>query len=539
MEISAGLRKASETLSNINFTGVTQGECAVDAYVEEHKPLGPPAPSENTGIPFPMPEDEAGRLETLRKFQVMDTDADFSFDNITQLASTIFGMPICLVSLLDGKRQWFKSKHGLDAESTPRDQALCNYVISEKTQDVVVLHPLDDERTKNNPLVLSIPIGHYAGAALKVGNHRIGTLCMLDYKRHPDWTEENKEKLRRMAACVVDLLWLHKRRMDDVQRKKQLGMEKNVLLSSISAISQGTLIVDANSPDYPVAFINKGVKRLFGLKEEEIIGKPLRDVITHSGTNQDDLDKLLCAINFRTRQVVTMECEKRTLLSQTSNTPPQKFWAKFSVVSLNQLVDDEIPLPGETPAPKRDLPKALIAAEKGNTQELSQYVLLEIANGTERMMADQEAEKLQKEAIFAMESRKALMVNLSREFRGKLDIIIQASTYVMSNQSLPYEYRVALQASLEQALSLNAISSMMGEQQFEQGEEDGEWNDVATKNNNRIPHIPAPAPGAYDGLPPLNEPQPLTSNYGAKRDFDTAGFDDGNGSYMAKQHKTA
>ena len=61
----------------------------------------------------PFPENEAARFAALKNYQVLDTEAEQDFDDLTVLASQICGTPIALVSELDGQRQWFKSKFGI------------------------------------------------------------------------------------------------------------------------------------------------------------------------------------------------------------------------------------------------------------------------------------------------------------------------------------------------------------------------------------------------------------------------------------------
>ena len=61
----------------------------------------------------PVPENEEDRLAALLAYEVLDTAEEKAFDELTELAATICGKPIALISLIDGKRQWFKSHHGL------------------------------------------------------------------------------------------------------------------------------------------------------------------------------------------------------------------------------------------------------------------------------------------------------------------------------------------------------------------------------------------------------------------------------------------
>ena len=54
-------------------------------------------------------QEELNRLETLKSYSILDSDREESFERLTALASRIFDVPICLVSLVDFGRQWFLS----------------------------------------------------------------------------------------------------------------------------------------------------------------------------------------------------------------------------------------------------------------------------------------------------------------------------------------------------------------------------------------------------------------------------------------------
>lgn len=136
-------------------------------------------------------------------YNILDSETDVNFDEITNLAASICRLPISLVSLVDEKRQWFKSCYGLDAKETSRDISFCTYAI-EQSEIFEIPDARKDERFADNPLVKGeLNIVFYAGVPLKSsGGYNLGTLCVIGHEPKK-MTEIEKESLRVLAKQVV------------------------------------------------------------------------------------------------------------------------------------------------------------------------------------------------------------------------------------------------------------------------------------------------------------------------------------------------
>jgi len=159
----------------------------------------------------PLVENE--RLARLRKYQILDSLAEQSFDRITQLAATWFKLPFALVSLIDENRQWFKSCIGVDAKETDRDLAFCSHAIWQD-EPLVIPDASLDKRFCGNPLVTGeLHIRFYAGAPLIASDGlKMGTLCVIDNKPH-EFTAEDGKVLSSLAALVIDEMELRLARL--------------------------------------------------------------------------------------------------------------------------------------------------------------------------------------------------------------------------------------------------------------------------------------------------------------------------------------
>lgn len=152
---------------------------------------------------------EQSRLNALLKLKVLDSPFETIFDTITRIASDVCGTPIALITLLDDKRQWFKSSVGMGCiTETPREISFCTHTIE---SDVLLEVPdaTQDERFWDNPLVTGDPtIRFYCGAPIKLPmGENIGSLCVIDTKANY-LNEHQRKTVEGLAKLVSQLLVL-------------------------------------------------------------------------------------------------------------------------------------------------------------------------------------------------------------------------------------------------------------------------------------------------------------------------------------------
>ena len=183
-------------------------------------------------------DDEEQRLINLRKYDLLDSDAEETFDSLVKLASKICDVPISLITLLDNHRQWFKASVGISVQETPRDISFCTHAIAQPDAFFVVEHASQDERFKENPLVTGNPnIEFYAGKPiLSPEGYPFGTLCVIDTKPRK-LTETQLEMLGDLARQVEVLLELKAKKMELQQSNYKLE-ERTDLLRTFFEVSQ-------------------------------------------------------------------------------------------------------------------------------------------------------------------------------------------------------------------------------------------------------------------------------------------------------------
>jgi signal transduction histidine kinase len=137
----------------------------------------------------------ADRLAALARTGLLDSPAEEGFDRLTRLASRLLRTPVALVSLVDVRRQYFKSHVGLSAPFMEKPETELTYSFC---KHVVETHaPLVIEDAHEHPVARSIPvtpdldIRAYLGIPLTTSDgHALGAFCVIDTVPHA-WPEED------------------------------------------------------------------------------------------------------------------------------------------------------------------------------------------------------------------------------------------------------------------------------------------------------------------------------------------------------------
>ncbi|MBM3549511.1 MAG: GAF domain-containing protein [Alphaproteobacteria bacterium] len=151
-----------------------------------------------------IPDDETYRLDALHSLDILDTPPDSDFDAVVALGRDLFDVPICLVSIVDADRQWFKACIGLDVLETARSVSFCGHAILSQ-EPLVVLDATKDERFFDNPLVTGGPeIRFYAGSPIRLpSGYQVGTVCLIDRVPRAEFGDRDVKRLQMLAELAV------------------------------------------------------------------------------------------------------------------------------------------------------------------------------------------------------------------------------------------------------------------------------------------------------------------------------------------------
>lgn len=185
-----------------------------------------------------LAEDEPQRMAAVKRYDILDTPPDGSFDRITALAARHFGVPISIISIVDHDRIWFKSHHGVPVNQIGRDPGLCASAILSPEPHILIDAKVDP-RSLANPLVAGeFGLRFYAGVPLRTGDgYNLGTLCVIDKEPRP--IDQNQiDDLKDLASVVMDQLELRLSARQAIAKAKIMAREiDHRVMNSLQFIS--------------------------------------------------------------------------------------------------------------------------------------------------------------------------------------------------------------------------------------------------------------------------------------------------------------
>jgi len=186
---------------------------------------------------------EQDRLEALDALGILRSEHLPEYDAVVSTLAAIFDCPMAFISIVGEDELWFKAKHGIPNDSSPRRGTFCDQAILSRDL-LVVADASKDDRFRDTKLVAGRPfIRFYAGYPLSLdGVHMLGTLCVLDTRpREP--SESQLDQLRQLATIVLGLMKSHQAQRETraalkkAEEEHLLAARKGDLLEEITQVS--------------------------------------------------------------------------------------------------------------------------------------------------------------------------------------------------------------------------------------------------------------------------------------------------------------
>ena len=191
---------------------------------------------------------EALRLDAVRRYDILDTPPDGSFDRLAAIAARRFKTPIAIISIVDNDRIWFKSHQGLDVSEINRAPGLCSSAIL-STESYVLTDATLDPRSLANPLVAGeFGLRFYAAAPLTTHDgFNLGTLCVIDFEPR-ELDDEAVTDLTDMASVVMDQLELRRAARQAASHADLMSREIDHRVANSLQFVSSLLVMQSRAP---------------------------------------------------------------------------------------------------------------------------------------------------------------------------------------------------------------------------------------------------------------------------------------------------
>ena len=206
--------------------------------------------------------DDAERIAKLPASTPLPAAADEAFDRIAQLARTVLGVPVALVSLVDRTQQVFPGAAGLPEpwqtdRATPLSHSFCQHVVV-TASPFVLADARIDPIVGHNLAIRDLGVIAYAGIPLvDLDGHVAGSLCAIDHEPR-EWTSSELGLLSDLAAACSAELQLR----ESASRASASADRARLLLDLSEALSGTTTVADVSDTVALIASSRLGA--LFG-----------------------------------------------------------------------------------------------------------------------------------------------------------------------------------------------------------------------------------------------------------------------------------
>ena len=231
-----------------------------------------------------FPVYDGDRLETLLSFLHSDTISQKAFDNLAELACLACEATVCLITIINKKKQWVLSNRGTRIREMALNTSICRYTMLHgsilEIEDLIL-----DKRFGKNELLIEHPdLRSYAGYPLfEPSGQAIGAICVLNTCVRK-LTPAQHRSLKLIASQAMTLILASRKHEEVIQQQSQYEQDviKNIAngseekLKTFFESSQGLMCTHDLEGNFTA--VNSDGAGLLGYSVEQFLKMNLLDV---------------------------------------------------------------------------------------------------------------------------------------------------------------------------------------------------------------------------------------------------------------------
>ncbi len=250
------------------------------------------------------------RLQDLYKTGLLDSAPERSFDRLTELAQRLLHVPIVLISLVDDKRQFFKSSQGLleplaSTRQTPLSHSFCQHVVTSDAP-LCINNALAVPLVAENGAVVDMGVVAYLGLPLHTpSGETIGSFCVIDNVPR-DWQPDEIETLQELIAIAEDEISLRFHLQRRTEAEIEIRQSERQFRSTFENAAVGIAHV---ALDGKWLQVNQRLCAIVGYSADELCEQTFQE-ITHPDDLASDIAHIETLLRGETKRY---QLEKRYL----------------------------------------------------------------------------------------------------------------------------------------------------------------------------------------------------------------------------------
>lgn len=215
---------------------------------------------------------ESDRLFSLERYSDLVTTNEPIFDALTALGASLFDAPLCLITLTNSHRKFFKSAYGITVRDLSQAEAFCNEIQPSDELQVILDAAKDSHFADKKDLLRDTGIRFYAGIALSSNDGaNLGTFCVLDVAEQRDFSPKKREAL-------INFAFLASRAIEGRLLAIQIARTEAAMVEASSRVRQileattdSVFLVDQ---DWNLTFLNEVARNRFA-HGKDLIGSTI------------------------------------------------------------------------------------------------------------------------------------------------------------------------------------------------------------------------------------------------------------------------
>jgi signal transduction histidine kinase len=220
-----------------------------------------------------IPEKELKRIQSLKKYAILNNNAEPFLDHITKLATQIFQVSTALICFVGEEEIEIRSNMGLPGyKKIVRNASPCALTILQDRPTLLYNTSFDNiART----LYAGVPIRSADGAA-------IGTLCIMDQERS-SFSDQELDSLEGLANLVMEHLEMRLLAAENEllqSEQKQSSLNEQRWKSMVMSAPMGMAVLQ--SRNLVIEIVNQPMLNFWNVDFNDVIHRPMAEVLPES-----------------------------------------------------------------------------------------------------------------------------------------------------------------------------------------------------------------------------------------------------------------